>query len=72
MATILRHPRPGFTWNWWAVDTKGFLVQFNGGAAPEHLLTHGDRVDAAASWGVGIGNPALGHPQTERTISRAG
>ncbi|GGY14650.1 hypothetical protein AB0M94_00620 [Streptomyces xanthochromogenes] len=50
MATILRHPRPGFTWNWWAVDTKGFLVQFNGGAAPEHLLTHVDRVAAAASW----------------------
>lgn len=50
VATILRHPRPGFTWNWWAVDTKGFLVQFNGGAAPEHLLTHVDRVAAAASW----------------------
>ncbi|GHB31262.1 hypothetical protein GCM10010331_17190 [Streptomyces xanthochromogenes] len=50
MATLLRHPRPGFTWNWWAVDTKGFLVQFNDGAAPEHLLAHVDRVDAAASW----------------------
>ncbi|MFJ3933012.1 hypothetical protein [Streptomyces sp. NPDC090029] len=50
MATILRHPRPGFTWDWWAVDTEGFLVQFSGGPAPEHLLAHVDRVDAAAAW----------------------
>ncbi|WCD90260.1 hypothetical protein KPP03845_106687 [Streptomyces xanthophaeus] len=50
MATILRHPRPGFTWDWWAVDTEGFLVQFTGGPAPEHLLAHVDRVDAAAAW----------------------
>ncbi|WP_406368316.1 hypothetical protein [Streptomyces sp. NBC_01546] len=50
MATILRHPRPGFTWDWWAVDTEGFLVQFSGGPAPEHLLAHVDRVGAAAAW----------------------
>ncbi|MEE1789807.1 hypothetical protein PUR28_03285 [Streptomyces sp. BE308] len=50
MATILRHPRPGFTWDWWAVDAEGFLVQFRDGPAPEHLLTHVGRVDAAAAW----------------------
>ncbi|MYX34949.1 MULTISPECIES: hypothetical protein [unclassified Streptomyces] len=50
MATILRHPRPGFMWDWWAVDAKGFLVQFSCGPAPEYLLTHVDRVDAAAAW----------------------
>ncbi|CAM5678093.1 hypothetical protein SAVIM338S_07243 [Streptomyces avidinii] len=50
MAMILRHPRPGFTWDWWAVDTEGFLVQFSGGPAPEDLLAHVDRVDAAAAW----------------------
>ncbi|MFF0753001.1 hypothetical protein [Streptomyces sp. NPDC004267] len=50
MAEILRHPRPGFTWDWWAVDTAGFLVQFSCGPAPESLLAHLDRVDAAAAW----------------------
>ncbi|WP_412079492.1 hypothetical protein ACLF6K_38745 (plasmid) [Streptomyces xanthophaeus] len=50
MATILRHPRPGFIWDWWAVDAEGFLVQFSCGPAPEHLLAHVDRVDAAAAW----------------------
>ncbi|MFJ3703103.1 MULTISPECIES: hypothetical protein [Streptomyces] len=50
MTTILRHPRPGFMWDWWAVDAQGFLVQFSGGPAPEHLLAHVDRVDAAAAW----------------------
>lgn len=50
MATILRHPRPGFMWDWWAVDAHGFLVQFSGGPAPEYLLTQVDRVDAAAAW----------------------
>ncbi|MEV6310682.1 hypothetical protein AB0M10_19040 [Streptomyces sp. NPDC051840] len=50
MTTVLRHPRPGFTWDWWAVDAQGFLVQFSGGLAPEHLLVHVDRVDAAAAW----------------------
>ncbi|MFF0431596.1 hypothetical protein ACFYU9_05095 [Streptomyces sp. NPDC004327] len=50
MAEILRHPRPGFTWDWWAVDTAGFLVQFGCGPAPEPLLAHLDRVDAAAAW----------------------
>ncbi|MER7743860.1 hypothetical protein ABT013_01180 [Streptomyces bacillaris] len=50
MATILRHPRPGFMWDWWAVDAQGFLVQFSSGPAPEHLLAHVDRVDAAAAW----------------------
>ncbi|MFF4435169.1 hypothetical protein ACFYZ4_39165 [Streptomyces sp. NPDC001513] len=50
MATILRHPRPGFTWDWWAVDTEGFLVQFSGGPAPEYLLAHVNHVDAAAAW----------------------
>ncbi|MGW6857787.1 hypothetical protein [Streptomyces xanthophaeus] len=55
MATILRHPRPGFTWDWWAVDTEGFLVQFSGGPAPDHLLARVDRVDAAAR--VGGGTP---------------
>ena len=50
MTTILRHPRPGFMWDWWAVDARGFLVQFSGGPAPEHLLEHVDRVDAAAAW----------------------
>lgn len=25
-------------------------MQFSGGPAPEHLLTHVDRVDAAATW----------------------
>lgn len=50
MVTILRHPRPGFTWDWWAVDTEGFLVQFSGGPAPEYLLAHLNRVDAAAAW----------------------
>ncbi|MFV6027018.1 hypothetical protein [Streptomyces sp. NPDC056264] len=51
MTTILRHPRPGFLWDWWAVDAHGFLVQFSGGPAPEHLLVQVDRVDAAAAWG---------------------
>ncbi len=37
-------------WDWWAVDAQGFLVQFSGGPAPEHLLVHVDRVDAAAAW----------------------
>jgi len=46
----LRHPRPGLTWGWWAVDADGFLVQFSGGPAPEALLPHVDRVDAAAAW----------------------
>ncbi|MGW6876050.1 hypothetical protein ACWGHA_27380 [Streptomyces xanthophaeus] len=50
MATILRHPRPGYTWDWWAVDIDGFLVQFCGGPAPEYLLAHVNRVDAAAAW----------------------
>ncbi|MFI6586027.1 hypothetical protein [Embleya sp. NPDC050493] len=50
MATILRHPRPGFTWDWWAVDAGGFLVQFCDGPAPEHLLAHVDRIDAASTW----------------------
>ncbi|MFS0694375.1 hypothetical protein [Streptomyces nitrosporeus] len=50
MTTILRHPRPGFMWDWWAVDAQGFLVQFSGGPAPELLLVHVDRVDAAAAW----------------------
>lgn len=50
MTTILRHPRPGFTWDWWAVDAQGFLVQFSGGPAPEHLLGQVERVDAAAAW----------------------
>jgi hypothetical protein len=50
MATMLRHPRPGFTWDWWAVDTEGFLAQFSGGPAPEHLLVHVDRVETAAAW----------------------
>ncbi|MFF0198844.1 hypothetical protein OHA57_39885 (plasmid) [Streptomyces anulatus] len=50
MTTILRHPRPGFTWDWWAVDAHGFLVHFSDGPAPEHLLAHVDRVDAAAAW----------------------
>ncbi|MFJ5865034.1 hypothetical protein ACIQEY_11555 [Streptomyces parvus] len=50
MTTILRHPRPGFMWDWWAVDAHGFLVQFSGGPAPEDLLVHVDRVDAAAAW----------------------
>ncbi|MGW0857259.1 hypothetical protein [Streptomyces sp. NPDC002690] len=53
MATILRHPRPGATWDWWAVDAAGFLVQFSHGPAPEHLLAHLDRVDAAAAWAEG-------------------
>ncbi|MFD6425242.1 hypothetical protein [Streptomyces sp. NPDC060198] len=50
MTTDLRHPRPGCTWDWWAVDAAGFLVQFSHGPAPEHLLAHLDRVDAAAAW----------------------
>lgn len=50
MATILRHPRPGLTWDWWAVDAAGFLVRFSHGPSPEHLLAHLDRVDAAATW----------------------
>lgn len=50
MATILRHPRPGFTWDWWAVDAGGFLVHFCDGPAPERLLAHRDRVDAASLW----------------------
>ncbi|MFB7428208.1 hypothetical protein [Streptomyces hydrogenans] len=50
MTTVLRHPRPGFMWDWWAVDAQGFLVQFSGGPAPERLLVHVDRVDAAAAW----------------------
>ncbi|MFB7122901.1 hypothetical protein [Kitasatospora sp. NPDC056273] len=50
MTTILRHPRPGFMWDWWAVDAHGFLVQFSCGPAPEPLLVHVDRVDAAAAW----------------------
>ncbi|MFG3345686.1 hypothetical protein ACGF1Z_11575 [Streptomyces sp. NPDC048018] len=50
MTTILRHPRPGLSWDWWAVDASGFLVQFTCGPAPEHLLAHMDRVDAAAAW----------------------
>ncbi|MCX5401100.1 hypothetical protein [Streptomyces sp. NBC_00102] len=50
MATTLRHPRPGYTWDWWAVDAAGFLVQFSHGPAPEHLPAHLDRVDAAAAW----------------------
>ncbi|MEV6979415.1 hypothetical protein [Kitasatospora sp. NPDC093806] len=50
MTTVLRHPRPGFMWDWWAVDAQGFLVQFSCGPAPEYLLTHMDRVDAAAAW----------------------
>ncbi|MGW2840774.1 hypothetical protein ACWCWD_23640 [Streptomyces sp. NPDC001493] len=50
METILRHPRPGHTWDWWAVDAAGFLVQFSHGPAPVHLLAHLDRVDAAAAW----------------------
>lgn len=50
MATTLRHPRPGLTWDWWAVDAGDFLVQFSNGPAPEPLLHHLDRVDAAAAW----------------------
>ncbi|MCX4682777.1 hypothetical protein OG401_00370 [Kitasatospora purpeofusca] len=50
MTAILRHPRPGFMWDWWAVDAHGYLVQFSCGPAPEHLLAHVDRVDAAAAW----------------------
>ncbi|MFE5582275.1 hypothetical protein [Kitasatospora sp. NPDC056531] len=50
MAEILRHPRPGFMWDWWAVDAEGFLVQLSCGPAPEPLLAHVDRVDAAAAW----------------------
>ncbi|MFF8775353.1 hypothetical protein [Kitasatospora sp. NPDC015120] len=50
MTTVLRHPRPGFLWDWWAVDAQGFLVQFSCGPAPERLLAHVDRVDAAAAW----------------------
>ncbi|MFE4512944.1 hypothetical protein ACFRMQ_01935 [Kitasatospora sp. NPDC056783] len=50
MATILRHPRPGITWDWWAVDTQGFLVQFSDGPAPEHLLAHVNHVDTATAW----------------------
>ncbi|WP_311602481.1 hypothetical protein [Streptomyces stephensoniae] len=50
MTTPLRHPRPGLTWGWWAVDARGFLVQFSDGPAPEHLLAHTERVDAAAAW----------------------
>lgn len=50
MATILRHPRPGLTWDWWAVDAQGFLVQFSDAPAPLSLLAHVDRIDAAAAW----------------------
>ncbi|MER6361884.1 hypothetical protein [Kitasatospora sp. NPDC001527] len=50
MATVLRHPRPGIAWDWWAVDTEGFPVRFSCDPAPEHLLAHVDRVDAAAAW----------------------
>ncbi len=32
------------------MDAQGFLVQFSDGPAPEHLLAHVDRVDAAAAW----------------------
>ncbi|MFF5710477.1 hypothetical protein [Streptomyces sp. NPDC012756] len=46
MAEILRHPRPGFTRDWRALDAEGFLVQFSYGPAPEPLLAHLDRVDA--------------------------
>ncbi|MCW8102556.1 hypothetical protein [Streptomyces tauricus] len=46
----MRHPRPGFMWDWWAVDAEGFLVQFSGGPAPEQVLAQVDRVDAAAAW----------------------
>ncbi|MEW1698536.1 hypothetical protein [Streptomyces sp. NPDC091278] len=48
--TVLRHPRPGFTWDWWAVDAHGFLVRFGDGPAPEHLLAHPDRLDAVTAW----------------------
>jgi hypothetical protein len=40
-------------WDWWAVDTEGFLVRFSGGPAPEHLLAHVERVDAEAAWAEG-------------------
>ncbi|MFJ9605161.1 hypothetical protein ACIRS1_02240 [Kitasatospora sp. NPDC101176] len=50
MTESLRHPRPGITWDWWAVDADGFLVRFGDGPAPEALLAHVDRVDAAATW----------------------
>ncbi|BAU85335.1 hypothetical protein SLA_4447 [Streptomyces laurentii] len=50
MATLLRRPRPGRTWTWWAVDAAGFLVQFGYGPAPAGLSAHLDRVDAAADW----------------------
>ncbi|MFE0463048.1 hypothetical protein ACFW1A_27715 [Kitasatospora sp. NPDC058965] len=50
MAEILRHPRPNCIWDWWAVDAEGFIVQFSCGPAPESLLAHLDRVDAAAAW----------------------
>ncbi|WP_328718183.1 hypothetical protein OHT52_01105 [Streptomyces sp. NBC_00247] len=50
MTTVLRHPRPGCTWDWWAVDAVGFLVWFSHGPAPGHLPAHLDRVDAATAW----------------------
>ncbi|MEU8761477.1 hypothetical protein [Streptomyces sp. NPDC048659] len=50
MTARLRHPRPGFTWDWWAVDADGLLVQFSHGPAPVTLLAHLDRIDAAAAW----------------------
>ncbi|MFI8763645.1 hypothetical protein ACIGN6_01820 [Streptomyces sp. NPDC053792] len=50
MTTILRHPRPGLMWDWWAADAQGFLVQFSCGPAPECLLADVDHVDAAAAW----------------------
>ncbi|PVC78899.1 hypothetical protein DBP15_00775 [Streptomyces sp. CS065A] len=63
MTTILRHPRPGFTWDWWAVDAHGSLAHFSDGPATEHLLAHVDRVDAAAAWAEGI----RGQQQVGRT-----
>ncbi|MFI9004535.1 hypothetical protein [Streptomyces sp. NPDC053541] len=50
MTTVLRHPRRGHAWDWWAVDAQGFLVQFTDGPAPEHLLAQLDRVDSAVEW----------------------
>ncbi|MER7823095.1 hypothetical protein ABTX85_11085 [Streptomyces sp. NPDC096097] len=48
------------------MDAQGFLVQFSCGPAPEHLLAHLERVDAAAAWAedncptwFGDGSPPL-------------
>ncbi|MGW9211945.1 hypothetical protein ACWGR4_33870 [Embleya sp. NPDC055664] len=50
MTTILRHPRPGFTWDWWAVDAEGLPVQFSRGPASEFVSAYVDRIDAATRW----------------------